>query len=84
MGNVIISPNIKKESVRIDPSGNIIDPRTKQIIKALEPEFIPPSIQTSVQTPEIPTKIGLKIDDMISKKIEEIINRKIEEALNNL
>lgn len=36
MGNVVISPNIKKESVRIDIDGNIIDPRTKRVIEKKE------------------------------------------------
>lgn len=31
--NTFISPNLIKESMRIDQFGNEIDPRTKQIIK---------------------------------------------------
>lgn len=42
MESTYISPNIKKESVRIDPSGNIINPQNKQILQKNEPEFIPP------------------------------------------
>jgi hypothetical protein len=35
---VVISPNLIKTSERIDMNGNVIDPRTKQIIrKADEP-----------------------------------------------
>jgi hypothetical protein len=34
--NVIISPNIKKERVRIDTLGNVIDPHTKEIIERNE------------------------------------------------
>ena len=81
MGNVIISPNIKKESVRIDPSGNIINPKTKQIIKPVEPEYVEPITQ-----PEAPKELPKtsKLDEIISKKIEEIITRKIAEALENL
>lgn len=41
MGNVIISPNLHKKSEMIDPRGNIINPRTKQIIKAVEQEYQP-------------------------------------------
>jgi hypothetical protein len=41
MGNVIISPNIKRESVRINPSGDIIDPRTKQILQQNKPDYTP-------------------------------------------
>lgn len=35
---VVVSPNLIKTSERIDMNGNVIDPRTKQIIqKADEP-----------------------------------------------
>lgn len=35
---VVISPNLIKTSERIDMNGNVIDPRTKQVIrKADEP-----------------------------------------------
>lgn len=37
---VIISSNIKKESSRIDPAGNIIDARTKQIIDPVVSESV--------------------------------------------
>ncbi len=86
MGNVIVSPNIKRESVRIDPGGNIINSRTKEIIKPVEPEYVAPVETVAHETPTEPTenKISSKIDDMISKKIEEIINKKIEEALSKL
>jgi hypothetical protein len=35
---VVISSNIKKVSDRLDIDGNVIDPRTKQIIKPVEVE----------------------------------------------
>ena len=88
--NTIISPNLKRTSERIDPAGNVIDIKTKQIIKPVEPEYVPP-VQTT--TPELPsekidkkveTKIGSKIDEMINKKIEELVAKKIEEALSKL
>lgn len=89
MGNVIISPNIRKESVTIDPSGNEINPRTKQIVKALEPEFIEPTAPTPIVNPVnnttvIPEVKTSKIDELINKKIEELVARKIEEALSKL
>ena len=77
--NVVISPNIKKESVRIDPAGNIINARTKEIIKPIEPDFVLP---TPVQP--IENKVGSKIDEMINRKIEELVAKKIEEALSKL
>jgi len=91
MGGVFIAPNIKRESVRIDPQGNIINAKTREIIKPVEPEYIPPAIPPVIpveenvlaKLPQEPVKTS-KIDEMISKKIEEIINKKIEEALNKL
>jgi len=41
--SVVISPNPERTSERIDFNGNIIDPRTKQIIVPKEEEYTPPS-----------------------------------------
>jgi hypothetical protein len=35
-GRVVIAQNIQKVSERVDMYGNVIDPRTKQIIKKAE------------------------------------------------
>jgi hypothetical protein len=53
MGGVFVSPNIKKESVRISPNGDFIDPKTKQVIQEVEPEFVAPIEQPTpqIQTP---------------------------------
>lgn len=86
MGTVVISPNIRRESVRIDPSGNVINARTKQIIQPVEPEYVPPVITAPIlpEPIQVDNKIGSKIDEMINKKIEELVAKKIEEALKNL
>ena len=52
MGGVIIDPNLKKQSVRIDTNGNVIDPRTKQIIQEAQPEFVPPVEAVGFPQPE--------------------------------
>ena len=85
--NTIISPNLKRTSERIDPAGNVINARTKEIIKPIETEYVPPV--APVEAPQAPTpivndKVGSKIDELISSKIEAIISKKIEEALNKL
>jgi hypothetical protein len=50
MGKVTISPNIQKTSERIDFNGNVIDPRTKQIIVPNEVEMTqPPSPEATVE-----------------------------------
>lgn len=52
----IISPNIKKQSDRIDPNGNIIDARTKQVITPVEVEYIPP-VEAPVVAPVAPVSV---------------------------
>lgn len=84
--NVIISPNIKKVSERIDTKGNVINPRTKEIIKEVEKEFIPPqeAPQASPQalnTLDNPLSIQQKIDEAKENlaKLEELKKLKIAE-----
>lgn len=79
---VVIDPNIKKESVRIDLSGNQIDPRTKQVIKPVEAPYVP----TPLPPAPAPTHdaLGDKISQIINEKVAKIIEQKIEEALKNL
>ena len=66
MGNVFISPNLKKTSERIDPNGNVINPKTKQIITPVVEEYVPPA--TSQPTPDAPvcpvTVVNVKDDPM--------------------
>lgn len=90
MGGVIVSPNIKRESVRINPAGDIINARTKQIITPVEAEYVAPvqtetsPTYTGVNPDPIESKVGSKIDEMINRKIEELVAKKIEEALSKL
>jgi hypothetical protein len=59
MGKTFISQNIHKTSERIDIDGNVIDPRTKQVIMPKEeetPQTIPQPPQTApIQPPEATT-----------------------------
>ncbi len=93
MGNVVISPNIKKESVRIDPQGNIIDPRTKQVkdlgineIEVVTPQDMIPKVVTHETPTEIPktSKMDEMINKLVEKKVEEMVAKKVEEALSKL
>ena len=54
MGKVVISPDIKKTSQRINFNGDVIDPRTKQVIEAKEQDFTPPTPQPVVEIPQTP------------------------------
>lgn len=85
----IISHNLKKTSDRIDPAGNIINPQTKQIIKAVELEYIAPTPTTAA--PEAPISVvpiqnsGLSIQQQIDAakanllKLQELKKLKIQE-----
>lgn len=53
---VILSPNIKKTSERIDFDGNVVDPRTKQILVPKEVESVlPPSISSEAPVEAVKT-----------------------------
>lgn len=81
----VISPNLIHTRDRIDPSGNIINPKTKQIIQPVQEEYVPPENPTIPETAQAPVS---KIDEMINKlvesKIEEMVAKKVEEALSKL
>jgi len=51
---VVISPNIKKTSERIDVQGNIINPRTKKVIQSNQTEYIPTPEEVAKIAPEAP------------------------------
>ena len=87
---VVISPNIRKQSDRIDPAGNIINAKTKEIIQPVISEYVPPVITPTV-APEAPVTIAntqsnpLSIKDQIDEakanlaKLEELKKLKIAE-----
>ncbi len=75
---VVISPNIKKTSDRMDASGNIIDARTKQILEAnvvevVSPEDMIPKAQVTqpvdvpYTAPEAPTTNAISIQAQIDE-----------------
>jgi len=94
MGNVILSPNIKKTSVRIDTSGNIIDKDTKQILEANIPEptsidntfsvNTQPEAPQSPQTNSFSEKVESIIQAKLASKIDEIVEKKVAEILSKL
>ena len=81
MGNVVISPNIVKTSERINAKGEIIDPKSKRVIKPVEVPYTPP-----VQSEDKPKSdvLGDRIQKMIEEKVNKIVEAKIEEVLKNL
>jgi len=95
---VIISPNIKKVSERIDQYGNVINPRNKQIIRKNEPDSIPeptPDAKISPTTNDKPKddkqvnssisdKINALVEAKIKEKIDAIVEQRVNEALKNI
>ena len=91
MGNVVISPNIKKTSVRINPAGDVIDARTKQIIEPVVSEYVQPTVATEVpvqapyNAPQAPVTNGISVIDQIRlakenlSQLEELKKLKIAE-----
>lgn len=85
---VTISPNLKKQSDRIDPMGNIIDKRTKQILEPVTvddvtPEDIKNTMTKAVEVPQNvtespvtnPLSIQAQIDEA-EKKLAELKEKK--------
>lgn len=84
--NVVISPNIKKVSERLDKNGNVIDPRTKQVIAPKEQAVYSAPAETPVpQAPSapsvffIPPTLSLKEIKQALKTLEEMKEKKVAE-----
>ena len=85
---VIIANNIKKETARIDPAGNIIDARTKQIIEPAVTESIDQApvatvapVVISSPTPVVESSVLDQIEQAKQhlKDLEELKKAKIAE-----
>lgn len=50
--NTFISPNIKRTSERINPNGDVINPKTKQVISQNTQEHIPSQEEVSATLPQ--------------------------------
>lgn len=76
MGNVFISPNLKKTSERIDPSGNVINPRTKEIIKPVIEEYVAPVVEENMpyNAPQAPTTNAMSIQEQIDEAKKNLAN----------
>lgn len=98
MGQTFISPNPVKTTERIDSNGNVINPKTKQIITPVETVYIPPTPPPE-PTPEptgcpvtvVETKgDGLSVLEQIEQakahlqSLEELKRLKIEEKKKEL
>lgn len=80
--NVVISPNIIKTKQRINMNGDVIDPKTKQVIQSKEAPYVPPTDASSSTTKA--DALGDRISQIINEKVAKIVEQKIEEALKNL
>lgn len=87
--NTIISSNLKRTSERIDTTGNVINPRTKQIIKPVETVYVPPvaPLPEALQDPTFnPLSIQQQIDEAEANllKLKELKKLQIEEMKKQL
>lgn len=82
MGNVVISPDIQKTSERINTNGDIINPRTKVVIKPNAPEYIPtPEEIAKAIAPKAPESPTSNVNE---KSSPMDIQAQIEQAKANL
>ena len=78
MGGVMISPNVKKTSVRIDTAGNEINPKTKQIVQKVQEEYVvPKEIKTEVLQQITPTS-PLSIQQQIEQAEKHLADLKVQ------
>ena len=77
-----ISPNLKKVSERIDPQGNVIDPRTKQIIQKNNQEYTPtPEELARVDTTTQPDPVPQATESPTVKATSERTLKTIKEEI---
>ena len=84
--SVVIAQNIVKQTERIDSDGNVIDPRTKRIIRPVTADAVPTptSAPEPVQAPApsvAPTTVSSSMADIIdalARKNVEAIKAQVE------
>lgn len=88
MGQVVISPNLKRTKKWIDANGNEIDPKNKQLIKSKEVEYVPTPEEVAGQAklPVEPVKIpneakgkGNPLAEAIRKQVQEQVKKTLAE-----
>lgn len=76
---VVISPNIKKTTERIDLNGNKINPQTKEVIEEVEKPYIPTAeeLQKHQNIEPQPVEVTVKSENPmdIQKEIEVLENK---------
>ena len=92
-GPVIISPNLKKTSLRIDEFGNQIDPKTKQIIKPKDKEYTPTAEELAgkaalpIEPVPIPKEAKGKDNPLakaIKAQVQGLVKKQIEEVMKEI
>lgn len=77
---VIIANDLKKESVRLDKNGNVIDPRTKEIIEKNEViQPVQPTQPVIQETSFIKPNMTLKEIKQAIKTLEDMKEKKVAE-----
>ena len=82
MGDIVISPSPQKTKERINLGGQVIDPKTKQVIKKAETPYVPPipGVPEEIQKGELEPKPG-KLESRMREIAREEAQKLIDELL---
>lgn len=81
---VVIAQNIQKRTERINLNGEVIDPKTKKVIKPKEPEYVPPPQVLDAVKENKESALSDKIEKLIEDKINKLVEDKINKVLEKL
>lgn len=72
----VISPNIKRTSERINPNGDVINPKTKQVIAPNTQEYIPTPEEAAIVAPQVTESTTIKVNSVRTLKVikDEIVS----------
>lgn len=86
MGQVIISPNIKKESARINVQGDEINPKTKEVLVPKEKEYVP--TPEDLKKPEVRVQVPQgkagPPENPLAEMIKKQVNAAVQEAIKDI
>ena len=80
MGNVVISPDIKRTKDQIDKDGNVVRPFTKEIIKQAEVAYVP--TPEELKTPAVQEQATTV--NPLAAMIKEQVNKAVMESIKTI
>lgn len=81
MGNIYISPRMKRIRTTIDLNGNEYDPITKELVSKAEPDYVPP-VNVQPSQPQIEKNTEIK-EEQKNSPLAEMIKKQVNEAVLN-